>query len=162
MTHIPRHLRRALAVLIASAVACVLTLALVLPAHAETVYNFSEPVNGTVFNPCNGETITFSGTFHDAFHLTFDNGGGVNVNFQDNAQGITGIGDQGNTYTGNEADHESFNAHIGAEETAPSSFQEISHGSAPNFILHTSFHFTVNADGTVTAFHDNLVVGCQG
>lgn len=148
--------------IVPSLAALVLATALALPAQAAIVYNTSEPISGTIVNPCNGEVVTYSGYIHDTYHLTFDNAGGVHIVFQDNAQGIHGVGDLGNAYTGTQAQHDSMNGNVGEEETATSTFTIISHGSAPNFVAHSDFHITVNADGTVTSYHDNMSATCQG
>jgi hypothetical protein len=42
----------------------------------------------------------------------------------------------------------------------PQSFDVVSKGSAPNFLLHMTLHVTVNANGTLTSFVDNLTETC--
>ena len=142
--------------------AILFALALVMPALAATVINIDIPLSGTVFNPCNGENVAVSGNEHDTFELTFDGHGGVHVVFTGNLEGVTGVGDQGNTYQIPGAFHDQYNARVGFEETFTETFQIVSHGSAPNFTFHEDAHITVNPNGTVTEFHDHFSTTCQG
>lgn len=136
--------------------------ALALPAQAATVYNVTYPTNFTVTNPCNGENVVVSGYEHDTLNITYDSNGGFHGDMHANLQGVTGVGDQGNTYTVPGAYHDNLNGQVGQEETTTETFSFISNGSAPNFVLHEDIHFTVNPDGTVTSSHDNFTTECRG
>lgn len=142
--------------------AVLFTLALTLSALAATVYNVTYPVNFSVFNACNGENIVISGYEHDTYHITYDSNGGVHGDMHANLQDVKGVGDQGNTYTIPGTYHENFNGQVGSEETLTETFNVISTGSAPNFVMHEDAHITVNADGTTTSYHDNFTTDCQG
>lgn len=141
--------------------AIVCALVLVLPAMAANIINENMPVSGQVFNPCNGETVTFSGVDHFIVLLTLDNHGGFHAMVHDNIS-VTATGDLGNTYVGNQENNDSFNGKVGVEETSTFTFSEISKGSAPNFVVQALFHITINPDGTVTAFVDNFSATCRG
>src|SRR5947209_4628148 len=141
--------------------AIVFALALTLPALAATIYNSSHPVNFTVTNPCNGEVVTFSGTEHDTFRLTFDSSGGVHVGFHANYQDVTGVGSFGNKYQFPAAENSEFDTKVAQEEIFTLSELIVSQGSAPNFILKADFHVTVNPDGTVKSFPNNFRVACR-
>jgi hypothetical protein len=141
--------------------AVIFALALVMPAWAATVTNIDIPVSGQVFNPCNGEIVTFSGVDHFTAHVTLDNSGGFHADTHDNIH-VTATGDQGNTYVGNQEDNNPFNGKVGFETTSTLTFSEISKGSAPNFVVQAVFHITVNPDGTVTAFVNNFTTTCRG
>ena len=119
------------------------------------------PVNGAVFNPCNGETVTFSGIEHFIASETSNGGGGFHLAERDNIH-VTATGSLGNSYEGNEEDSFELNGRFGVEQTIPQTFSEISNGSAPNFEVHSLFHITVNPNGTVTAFVDNFTASCRG
>ena len=153
--------RRLVSTGISSLIAVFCALLLVMPALAATVANVTIPISGTVLNPCNGEAVAFSGTDHFTARVTLDNGGGFHLGLHDNIH-VTAIGDQGNTYVGNQEDNFVFNGKVGEEETNQLTFSEISNGSAPNFIVHALFHITVNANGNVTAFVDNFTAECRG
>jgi len=159
---IVRSLRRWLFMALSPLAAVLFAVALTLPAQAATVYNIIQPVNFTLTNPCNGENVAFSGNEHDTYNLTFDGNGGVHSDFNSNFQDVAGVGDQGNTYYEPAAYNESFNVQVGLEVTITETFTVVSNGSAPNFLLHADFHFTINANGTVTAYHNNFRTPCQG
>ena len=134
-------------------------LALVFMTAAAT--GFDIPVSGFVVNPCNGELVAFNGTEHIVDRLTFGPSGSFHEGFHVNIH-VTGEGDQGNSYVGNQEENFQFNGRIGIEETDAFSFSEISKGSAPNFEVHALLHVTVNANGTVTTFVDNFTATCRG
>ena len=50
----------------------------------------------------------------------------------------------------------------GLEETFEYHFSMITHGPLPNFVLHEVEHVTINANGEVTVFFDNLSAECRG
>jgi hypothetical protein len=130
-------------------------------AAASVVLNVDIPLSGAVINPCNGETVTFSGVDHFTIHLTFDGAGGFHADAHDNIH-ITGTGSLGNSYEGNQEDNNPFNAKVGLESTFGLTFSEISKGSAPNFEVHILQHITVNANGTVTVSFSNFTANCRG
>lgn len=129
-------------------------------AGALVVVNVDIPVSGAVFNPCNGETVTFIGIDHFIFSVTLDRAGGFHIDAHDNVH-VTATGSLGNSYEGNQEDTFSLNGRVGVEQTVGVTFSEISKGSAPNFEVHVLQHITVNANGTVTAFVDNFTSNCR-
>jgi hypothetical protein len=137
-------------------------LVLTLPALAETVVNMTIPINSTVTNPCNGENVAESGNIHELFHVTIDSNGGYHSDIHVNMQDVKGVGDQGNTYTIPGLFHGSFNGQVGSESTFTGTFNVISTGSAPNFIMQEDTHATVHPDGTVTSTHADFRTACQG
>jgi hypothetical protein len=116
----------------------------------------------TVNIPCNGEVVTVSGTEHNTFQITFDGTGDSHLDMNDNFVDVTGTGSFGNTYQIPSAVQNSFNARLGFEETLTETFNVISQGSAPNFLLDIDAHITVHPDGTVTALHDTASTTCRG
>jgi hypothetical protein len=130
-------------------------------ANAAVIANIDIPVNGTVFNPCNGETVTFNGVEHLVVSLTLDASGGFHSDEKLNVH-VTATGDQGNSYEGNQEEHLTINGRVGLVQTLPQTFSEISTGSAPNFEIHSLMHITVNANGTVTAFVSTYTSSCTG
>lgn len=130
-------------------------------AMAEVVTNVHIPVSGAVFNPCNGETVTFSGVDHFTATVTLDGAGGFHMAVHDNIH-VTASGSLGNEYEGNQEDTNEVNGRVGVEQTFGLTFSEISKGSAPNFETHMLLHITSNPVGTVTAFIDNFTSSCRG
>jgi hypothetical protein len=114
---------------------------------------FSSPFEFVGFNPCNGESILFSGRFSGEATTVQDASGGVHFAAH---QLLTaqGQGDFGNRYsfTDSLATSVYFDS-----DSAPFTFSQslvdrvIAQGQAPNFVLTTTNHFTVNADGELTA-----------
>lgn len=127
---------------------------------ASVVFNVHIPINGAVFNPCNGETVTFIGNDHFTESVTLDGAGGFHANAHDNIH-VTGSGSLGNSYEGNQEDHISFNGRVGVEQTFGLTFSEISEGSAPNFEVHILQHITVNPNGTVRVSFSHATSNCR-
>lgn len=160
--HTTRHSWQWLFIAFPALAAVLMALTLTLPALADTVYNVTYPVSYLIGNPCNGENVVVSGNEHDTYHITYDNNGGYHADMHANLQDVTGVGDQGNTYHIPGVYHDTVNGKVGYEETTTETFSFISQGSAPNFIMHFDFHITVNADGTVTSYHNNFTAVCRG
>jgi hypothetical protein len=145
-------------------VGCILTVGVLgfpLRGRASVIQNIDIPVSGFVVNPCNGENVAFNGIDHSTLSLTFNSRGGSHFSIHDNIH-VTAIGDQGNTYEGNQEDKIEANFQVGEEVIEPSTFSEISKGSAPNFEIHALFHLTMNPNGTVTAFVNHFTAACRG
>lgn len=154
--------RRWLFLAVPPLVAALFALALTLPALANTVTNITFPISLTVANPCNGEMVTLSGNEHEVMNVTVDANGGFHAVTIANAQDVTGVGDQGNIYHATGTTHQEFNGQVAEEETLMNSFDYVSTGSAPNFLVTEKEHITINADGTVTATFANFSMQCQG
>ena len=110
------------------------------------------PVSGTVVNPCNGESVAWQGTAH------FGSG---HVNFQ----GIEGTGSLGNDYrVVNTANFELTRSGESAknEFTTTAAFLFVSQGAPPNFVSHTTYHVTFDADGRPTATVTRIETDCRG
>ena len=149
----------------------VLVVALIVPtfvsARAET-FTVSQkfPVEILVFVPCAnggaGEEVLLSGNIHDVFHVTFTPSGSFRISGSDNPQGVSGIGlTTGAKYQGTGITRFNFGGRVGFEETDVNNFRIIGQGPGNNFLIHENFHVTINANGTVTSFHDNFSVECK-
>jgi len=136
-------------------------------AAAETfTVSSSFPIDFLVYIPCAdggaGELVELTGSLHDVFHVTFTPGGTYRVSFSDNPQGITGTGwTTGDKYQGTGITRDNFGGRIGYEETFVNNFKIIGQGTDNNFLIHENLHITVNANGTLTVFHDNFSVECK-
>jgi len=93
------------------------------------------------------------------------NGNNASGFFHFQPQGISGTGETtGAKYQGTGATQESFTNSFQngqANETFINNFRIIGQGPGNNFLVHETLHFTINADGTVTVFHDNFSVDCK-
>jgi len=126
----------------------------------------SFPINIVVFVSCAaggaGELVELTGNLHDLFTVTFDARGGFHLSVLDNPQGLSGTGfTTGDKYQGTGETRSNFNGTVGLEETYVNNFKIIGQGPGNNFLVHENLHFTVNANGQVTAFVDNFSVECK-
>jgi hypothetical protein len=92
---------------------------------------------------------------------TCDSAGGVHLFIHFQPQGISGVGSpSGDTYHGTGVTQQELNAKVGLETTFINRFDIVGQeGTA--FEVHDTFHITFNANGTVTAFVDNVSVVCR-
>jgi hypothetical protein len=125
----------------------------------------SFPIELLVFIPCAnggaGEEVLLSGNLHDLFHVTI-NDNSIHVKVHDQPQGISGTGQvTGVKYQATGVTQDEFKTSFGSEETFVNNFRIIGQGPGNNFLVHDNFHITVNANGTVTAFHDNFRADCK-
>ncbi len=151
------------ATFIAAAMSAAFALASLVPvASAAVVTNESVPISGYATNPCNGEDVYLSGVAHVVYRSTSDGAGGFNAGVHENYSDLQGSGDQGNNYVANGATNESLHLQPGEVLTLGDSFNLISKGSAPNLTVHELIHYTVNANGDLTAYIDNFSIDCRG
>ena len=120
-----------------------------------------------VFVPCAqngaGEVVHISGPLKVLFHVTLDGSGGFHFDELFNPLGITGVGlTSGDQYQATGETRFGFNDRgLPFEFTFVNNFKIIGHGPGNNFLVHETFHITINANGTVTAFVDNFSVECK-
>jgi hypothetical protein len=124
------------------------------------------PVDDILFVPCAaggaGEEVHVTGRAHTVIHTTLDNAGGFHSNVRANLQGVSGTGlTTGDKYQATGAIGMEVNGKVGQEETRVINIHIIGQGNGNNFLAHGLFHMTVNADGTVTSFVDNVRVECK-
>jgi hypothetical protein len=129
--------------------------------------NVAVPVDIVTFVSCadqgQGELVFLSGNLHILFHLTISSSG--NVAFKDHfqPQGVSGSGlSTGDPYhgTGVTQDKNHF-GQVGQAISFIDNFRIIGQGNGNNFTLHENFHVTVNANGTLTTFVDNISADCK-
>ena len=135
-------------------------------ATADVTLNQDIPTPITaITNPCNGETVTLSGTFHVLVATTSDGNGGFHMVMKDNAQNLTGIGQTTGTnyrFVSNSMFNVNVQPPFPSEFTLPATMNLVSQGSAPNFFVQSLFKVTVNADGTVTVAIFAFNTSCNG
>ena len=129
--------------------------------------NVSIPIELLVFVPCAdggaGEVIDVSGPLHVLQTLTISNSGNISDLFHFQPQGISGVGlSTGDKYqaTGITQSKDHFNG-LPFSSSFINNFRMIGQGPGNNFDVHETFHFTVNANGDLTAFVDNFFVTCK-
>ncbi|MEY2526758.1 MAG: hypothetical protein QOE73_1529 [Verrucomicrobiota bacterium] len=124
--------------------------------------NFSAPFDAVFFG-CT-EPIHFTGDLHVLFHFTATGSGNYSSKFHFQPQGVSGVGlFTGTKYqaTGVTQDEYSYNGPFPYEETYINNFRLIGQGPDNNLLVHDNFHVTVNANGYLTAIHDNFSSECR-
>lgn len=131
--------------------------------------NMTIPSNFAVQNFCAGgrfgEIVVFQGDQHLVFTQTTTADGHVNMLIHWNAEGITGVGQYtGFTYraTGVTADHTISSTGFPYTGTFTNNYHVIGQGQATNGDLHEVVHFTVNANGDLTAWVTDYNFDCKG
>lgn len=110
-----------------------------------------------------GELVSLSGNLHSLFHLSISASGVVTFKDHFQPQGVSGSGQTtGDAYhgTGVTQDKNHF-GQVGQAISFIDNFLVIGQGPGNNFTLHENFHVTVNANGTITAFVDNVSADCK-
>lgn len=136
-------------------------------AQATTVTtNEQVPITVFAFVPCAndgaGELVLLTGTLHVLTHVTIDDQGGLHVKQHFQPQGLSGVGlTTGDTYRGTGVTQTEFNATAATEQTSINNFRIIGQGPDNNFLVHSTFHVTVNANGEVTTVVDNFSTECR-
>ena len=155
-------MNRIKSIVLVSSLAITVLLIIAVKAMAAVTTNIEIPISGAIMNPCNGETLTFTGNVHIIATVTFDGSGGFHNVMNDNIH-VTATGSFGNEYEGNEEDHFELNGRVnGGEQTVSTTFSAIGKGSAPNAEMHALEHITVNNNGTVTVSFSNFTSSCKG
>ena len=149
---------------------CVFTVLAILtaPANAAVQVNDKTDIFLAVFVPCAadglGEIVDLAGSIHTLISFTI-NGNNVSGKFHTQPQGVAGTGETtGTHYSGTGVTQESFKNSLQngqANLTFVNNFRIIGQGPGNNFLLHETLHFTINADGTMTVFHDNFSADCK-
>ena len=130
--------------------------------------NAEIPIDLFVFVPCAnggaGEVIGVSGPLHFLFQVTISNTGNVLVDTHFQPQGVSGTGLMtGDKYqaTGITRSTDTFSTPFPITSTFVNNFYMIGQGPDNNFKVHETLHYTINANGELTAFADNFSVTCQ-
>ena len=130
------------------------------PARAQSgngAQSFDVPLTLFVFVPCAaggaGEVVDLSGSLHVVEQFRFNPDGTVHFISHFNPQGVSGIGETtGAKYQGTGVTQSEENVTAGAQEfTSVDNFRIIGQGPDNNFLVHSVFHFTFNANGIQTA-----------
>src|SRR6266513_1946558 len=138
------------------------------PANAAKQVNDMSEINLTVFVPCAaggaGELVDLSGPLHTLITFTI-NGNNVSGKTHFQPQGISGIGETtGDKYQATGVTQQSFKTSFQngqANQTFVNNFRIIGQGPGNNLLVHENAHITINANGTLTVFHDNFSVDCK-
>ncbi len=150
--------------------ACVVAVlaVLIVTGNAAVQVNDKADIALTVYVPCAaggvGEIVDLSGSFHTLITYTI-NGNNVSGTYHFQPQGISGVGETtGDKYQATGVTSQSFKGSLQNGQyssTYVNNFRIIGQGPGVNYLVHETLHFTINADGTQTVYHDNLSVECR-
>lgn len=150
--------------LLLAAIAAVATVMGSASALAQTPMTTSTrfPLGASTFVPCAGEQVETSGTAHEVIQLV-PLGDGFTVRMlHSNYQGLSGMGlTSGDRYQAVSAATEITPIAKATVYTLVLTVQFLGQGPDNNFEEHFLFHFTVNANGEVTASLNELRVECR-
>ena len=146
-----------------------MTVLTVAPASAQATTftnNVQTSIDIVAFVPCaaggEGETVFFSGTLHGVSVTTIDDTGTFHTVLHFQPQGIHGEGlTTGDNYQWTGATQATYNGLVGYENTFINNYRIIGEGPNNNFLIHQTFHATVQPDGEVTIVVDHYSVECK-
>lgn len=138
------------------------------PANAAVQVNDKTQIGLIVFVPCAaggaGELVDLSGPLHTLITFTI-NGNNVSGFYHFQPQGISGFGETtGVKYQATGVTQQSFKNSFQngqANFTYVNNFRIIGQGTGNNYLVHETLHYTINANGTMTVYHDNFSVECR-
>jgi hypothetical protein len=158
---------KTLRMLLSLVVVCLIVSISALGTASTQTISMKVPLALSEFIPCanqgNGEIVDFSGTLHVVISSTV-NGNNVHINELFNPQGAKGVGETtGDVWQATGETRMDLTASVSAfpfETTFVNNFKLVD-GRDGSFRIHENMHVTVNADGTLTASHDNLTFSCK-
>lgn len=130
--------------------------------------NTKQDIDLSVFIPCAngglGETAILSGPLHILSTFTIGNNTVSGKNhFQ--PEGISGTGDvTGVKYQATGITEDQFKGSLingQFQTTSINNFRIIGQGPGNNFLVHSVFHVTINANGTETSYVDSFSIECK-
>jgi len=130
-----------------------------------TTTNENISFTSSIFNQCNGDTVTFSGTLHVVNTMTTDGSGGTHLKTHSNYQDVTGTGvPSGITYRVGTVSNEVVNDNDGPQSNATviSTVKLIAPGAALNYFMRIVLHITINANGETTSTVQESGFECRG
>ena len=120
---------------------------------------------GTWFDACNGEIYDLWAKFHIVTHTRTDTNGGLHVTVHENAKYTATGQTTGAEYLGTEMQTYHYNAPSSGTVTYSERFWDrgVTKGPAPNTLaLYFVGHFTLNANGEMTASWELDEIRCDG
>lgn len=130
-------------------------------ASNETV-NIREPID-FIATACNGETVILTGEAHVVQHAVGTPGETGHTTFHTNFH-LEGTGSAGTRYVVNETVNGSIESTLNAAQVFSSigNLHVNAQGNADNFVVRTTIHTTVNANGEITSQSFEFETDCNG
>ncbi len=132
------------------------------PAISYTTNSFVD-YSGWIYINCTGEWVYIEGPLHILSHVTINNNTIVIKNHYQ-PQGISGSSESGVPYRAVGVSQEIYKGTLAngqASYTSINNFRIIGQGPGNNYTVHTTIHYTFNANGEVTAEVLNNKVDCK-
>jgi hypothetical protein len=137
-------------------------------AASTVTINQQVPFAQNAFVPCAnngaGEPVLISGTLHILQHQTLSDAGNLHIKVHFQPQGASGVGlVTGDSYraTGVTQEEMNVNGPLPFTDTFINNFRIIGQVPDNNFLVHQTIHFTINANGVLTADVVNTSVECR-
>lgn len=138
------------------------------PANAAIEENDKSDIYLYVYVPCAfngaGDTLEMFGPLHTVISYT-TNGNNFSGFYHSQPQGISGTSlTTGVKYQATGITRQSFKGsfqNFQYNSTYVNNFRMIGQGSADSYLVHETLHFTFNAKGVQTVYHDNFSVECK-
>jgi len=119
-------------------------------------------VNISCANGGAGEDVVLSGNLHVLTHLTISAAGTATIKTHFQPQGLTGLGPvTGDRYRATGVTQDILHLAVGETYTMVNNFRIIGQRTGNNFLVHETFHYTFNANGTLTVVHDHYSTECK-
>ena len=126
-----------------------------------TSFNYTEPVDWVVWNPCTDEYVVCDGDIHIHGSTTVTPSGNFHLNYHENNQSVTGVGQTtGNTYNYVGVLHKHYNGNVGETIFETYNAKMVSNGNQFNHDINV--HITVNANGEVIVNNESDEITCSG
>ena len=126
--------------------------------------NESFPIAFQTFSPCTGELVLLTGSVHQSWSLTFDEGGGGQYRSHFNFQGVGGESPSGTKYrainVGNS--HQTFASQPPYSYFSNQTLLFVAQGDAADFRVHAVLHITVDENYQQRVLVDNYTAECSG
>ncbi|WP_141434405.1 hypothetical protein [Bacillus sp. 03113] len=128
--------------------------------YAENVANEKTVLIDATFHTCE-EVVTLKGRVHYVENLTPDHDGGYHVLLKWNYLNVKGTGvTSGTPYVLTSRDQLVLNIKAGETVTATFNNHAISLGKAPDFLVHGTYHVTIDAEGNLKTEVSHLKASC--
>jgi hypothetical protein len=124
--------------------------------------NTSDPLSQLLSNPCNGDVVAIEGVVHTVFGVHVDQAGGSHLQAHIIEHG-SGVGLAAGDKYSFSADTQfvSNTPDPSSETTQVVSVHLVGQGGTTNFLALQVLHFTMNANGQVTALVDKFTSACH-
>ena len=136
--------------------------------QAEVIENEKYPVTWWAWIPCTGDEVLLEGFMHVLITETMDAKGGFHWKYHVQPQKLQGevvwppdSPNLGAKYNATGLTQDTFSGKKGETYTFINNYRMIGQSKAPNFMVHETWHITINANGEVTAVVDNYKVKCK-